>query len=66
MAKSTTAAEAPKYDPDAEYDVTLAKVVTLFGIQFLPLHQHTMTGRTLLQLVEENGADVVAAATPVA
>lgn len=60
-----TRKKAPAYEPETEYQVTLARPVTVYGQQFLPLHQHTIRGDTLTLIVQENGADVVAAAAPV-
>jgi hypothetical protein len=59
------AKKSQTYEPEAEYEVTLAKPVTIFGQQLLPLHQHEMLGKVIAQIVEENGADVVAHAAPV-
>ena len=60
MAKAPTvqAPEAPVYEPETIYAVRLKKPATIFGLPFLPLHDHEMTGAFLTSLIAENG-DVV-------
>lgn len=54
---------APAYEAGAEYTVALTRPAKVAGVDFLPRHQHTMTGAFLTRLIEENGADAVDSAT---
>lgn len=60
-----TKKKAPTYAPETDYEVKLARPVTVFGQQLLPLHDHKISGDVLTKIITENGADVVADATPV-
>lgn len=49
-------------DPQAEYDVTLARLVIVAGVRFRPRDAHQMRGDFLKRVIEEHGAHVVASA----
>ncbi|MGO4735985.1 hypothetical protein AB4099_05540 [Bosea sp. 2KB_26] len=58
-----TASKKPKYQPDAEYDVRLARVVRYGGLKLLPRNACVLTGAALNEIVEREGEDVIDAAT---
>ena len=51
-----------KIDPDKEYDVIVAKPVSVDAAHLRPRDYHRMTGAFLALIVKEFGADVVYAA----
>ena len=67
MAKAATPADAPApaYELGKTYDVRLRKPCTVGAFKHLPLHDHTMTGKYLMKLIAENGADAVESADPI-
>ena len=60
--KSTPEPAAPAaYEPGRTYRVTLAAPVRVAGVLFRPLGELDFEGAFLTRLIEENGADAVAA-----
>lgn len=63
MAKKPAGADdAPEYEPDAVYDVTLNAVVKVNGLKFLPRDEHHMKGSFLTKIKAEN-PDAIGSAT---
>lgn len=53
----------PPYEPGRTYRITLARAVRVGGVLHRPLGETEMEGAYLTRLIEENGADAVAAVT---
>ncbi|MCX5512285.1 hypothetical protein C3941_09460 [Kaistia algarum] len=53
----------PPFEPGRTYRVTLMRAVRVGGVPFRPLGELKMDGAYLTRLIEENGADAVAAVT---
>ena len=57
VAAARPAFDPASIDPAAEYRVGLTRVHNCAGFEFLPRHEHSMSGEFLLRLIEEDGAD---------
>lgn len=58
-------ADQPTYQDDQKYTVHLLRLVVLGGHKLLPRQEHSMKGKVLNRIVEQEGADVIAAAEPI-
>lgn len=59
MAKQT---DQPLYDPEATYDLTVAKPVSVGPFKYLPRHSIEAKGSLINKIIEEHGEDAIRSA----
>jgi hypothetical protein len=60
-AKATT---VPAYEPETDYDLEVAKPVTVNFFKYLPRHQIVAKGSLINDIVKEYGEDAIRSANP--
>lgn len=61
MAKQT---DQPPYDPEAAFDLTVARPVSVGPFKYLPRHSIEAKGSLINQIIEEHGEDAIRSADP--